>query len=251
MLIVDNDSIDGTPSYAEEICSKHKDCRVIRLGDNYGWAGGNNRGAILAKNSDLLLFVNDDVVLGQGCIRRLAEVLYTHRDVAAVQPLIINRDGTINCGLDLALSGLPKMLQKPRNYPLSEAFYVSGAALMTRRDAFFEVGMFDEDFFLYHDDADYSWRLRLAGYRVLCITDARALHYGSATLGPESPSYLYFLTRNNIWTLAKNSSLPWLLLRLVLMLIEVFISFFLHFLFLRRDVRRASAVLKGLKSIKS
>lgn len=248
VFVVDNGSADGTPRYVEKVYGKYyANLRVVRLGKNYGWSGGNNRGALLARDSRYLLFMNDDVILLESSlIHKLVSAISKQERLAAVQPLIINRDGTLNCGLDLGLSGLPKMIQYPRGYPLSPAFYVSGAALLTRTEIFFKIGMFDKDLFLYHDDADYSWRLRLVGYEVACIVDAKAYHLGSATLGVESPQYYYYLMRNNIWVIAKNSSIPWLFIRLLLMLLETQISFVGHMLLKRRDAERTLAILRGL-----
>lgn len=201
---------------------------------------------MLAKGADYLFFINDDVILERSCMRKLVNTLSGHEDLGAVQPFIINKDGTLNCGLDLGLSGLPKMVQRPQGYPLSEAFYVSGAALLTRTEAFFHAGMFDDDLFMYHDDVDYSWRLRLMGYKVACVVNARAYHWGSATFGAESSQYFYFLVRNNLWVIVKNSSLMWILPRILLMLIEVTISFLGHMLLKRRDMRRALVIIHAL-----
>ena len=233
VIVVDNGSSDGTPDYVE----KHhgNKCGVLRLGRNYGWSGGNNRGALLARGADYLFFMNDDVLLERSCVRKLVDVLSRHRDLAAVQPLIENRDGTLNSGLDLGLSGLPMMRHHLREYPLSEAFYVSGAALLTRTEVFFRAGMSDDDLFLYHDDADYSWRLRLMGYKVACVASTRAYHWGSASLGSESPLYFRFLIRNCLWVMAKNSSLMWILPRVSFMLIEIAVSFLGHMFLIKEE----------------
>jgi len=188
VILVDNGSSDGTPDYLETIARGRRNCRVLRLRKNYGWSGGNNRGAILARDAKYLLFMNDDIVLiDKDCVRKLVDAISKHRDLGAVQPLIIDRYGSLNCGLDLGFSGFPKIVTQPRDYPLSEAFYASGAALLTRSNVFFRVGMFYEDLFLYHDDVDYAWKLRLLGYKCACIVDAKAYHWHSATLGLQNP----------------------------------------------------------------
>jgi len=245
VIFVDNDSSDGTPDYLERLATGKENCRVLKLRKNYGWSGGNNRGALLAKDAKYLFFMNDDVVLERDCIYKLVNVMLKYPYLGAVQPLIVNRDGSINCGADLGFSGFCRMLQRPQSRPVSEVFYVSGAALLTRSDIFFRAGMFDEDLFLYRDDVDYSWRLRLMGYKCACVVDAKAYHWGSATLGG-SPYISYFIMRNNIWVIAKNSSLRWFLLRLFLMLIEALISFFRSVLLKKKDVKRAIIILRGI-----
>ena len=247
VIFVDNGSSDGTPDYLETIARSRKNCRVLRLRRNYGWSGGNNREAILAKDTMYLFFMNDDVVLiDRDCIRKLVDTMSKHRDLGATQPLIINKDGSLNCGADLGFSGFPKILKQPRSYPVSEAFYVSGAALLTRSDVFFRVGMFDEDLFLYRDDTDYSWRVRLLGYKCACIVDTKAYHWGSATLGFGNPRFFYFFMRNNIWVIAKNSSLAWVLPRLFLMMIKVLIGYLGNVLLKEKEGKSALFMLRGI-----
>jgi len=84
------------------------------------------------------------------------------------------------------------------------------------------------------------------GYKAACVINAKAYHWGSVSLGSESPQYLYFLTRNNLWIIAKNSSLMWILPRTLLMLIEVIVSFLGHMLLKKRDVKKASIILRTL-----
>jgi len=133
-------------------------------------------------------------------------------------------------------------------------FYVSRAAFLTRSKLFMKMGMFDSDFFLYHDDVDYAWRLRLLNYRIACIRSVKAYHFGSATVGEESPMYYYFMLRNAVWAITKNSSGAAFIPRLLLLSMESTISFLLHHLLIRRDVNFVKADIKGLfngiKSIK-
>jgi len=194
---------------------------------------------------EFLFFMNDDVILvDPSCIRKLVEALAKYENIGAVQLLIRNADGFFNCGFDVGLSGLSRTITMPKNYPLSEAFYASGAALLTTSKIFNKVGMFDGDLFLYHDDLDYGWRLRLAGFKVACRVDARAYHYGSATLGG-NPIISYFIMRNNIWVLAKNSTLAWFTIRLFFFLLEASISF-LAYLLSQHNYKKAIAILNGL-----
>jgi len=245
LLIVDNGSSDRTPSYIENLPTM-QGCKVLCLQRNRGWSGGNNAAVNSVSPGEFLFFMNDDVVLvDPSCIRKLVDVSAKYEDIGAVQPLVRNADGTFNCGFDVGLSGRPMAIPMPKNYPISETFYALGAVLFTRSRIFEEVGMFDEDLFLYHDDLDYGWRLRLAGFRVACLLDAGAYHYGGATLGSGNPVILYFIMRNNIWVLAKNSMLIWFMIRLFFFLLEASISF-LAYLLLQHDYKRAIAILNGL-----
>jgi GT2 family glycosyltransferase len=246
LIVVDNNSRDGTIDHIRKLLSRrsHIDFRIVRLPRNYGYIGGNNRGAVYSifHGAELLFFMNDDVILlDRDLISVLSKRLEEQEDLGAVQPLIINRDGSLNCGFKVGLSSIPKMSSDGEGI-----FYVSGAALLTRARTFLEAGMFDQDFFIYHDDVDYAWRLRLMGYRVECVKNVRAYHVGSATLGAESSKFYYFMLRNAVWSIAKNSSMSMLIPRLTLLFFEDFISFTLHQIIVRRNPASAKACILGL-----
>ncbi|MGC9107242.1 MAG: glycosyltransferase family 2 protein [Infirmifilum sp.] len=242
LIVVDNGSSDSTYEVFRDVCIAYDNCHVLRLPRNYGYTGGNNRGAIFAmsRRPKYLFFVNDDVILlGGNVIEILVEALEANESLGAVQPLIINRDRTVNCGFKVGLSSIPEMSSSGESI-----FFVSGAALMTRAELFRGAGMFDENFFLYVDDVDYLWRLRLLGYGVKCVKEAKVYHVGSATFGAESPRFYYFFTRNHLWTIFKNSSLKWLFLRLTLFSLEILVSYILGNL-LNRRLDDVKAIIRG------
>lgn len=243
LVVVDNGSTDRTADHVRKICRTLSRCKVLELSKNHGWPGGNNRGVLFSKPKGYILFMNDDIILEPSCISKLVDSLKSDEKLAAVQPLIIER-GTTIYGFGLGLSGLAKPITRLYDSD-KKIFFVYGAALLTRADTFFHVGMFDEDLFLYYDEADYCWRLRLAGYKVSCVKTAKAYHYGGIFYGKDSPIRLYLSARNSIWVLAKNSSMLWLLPRLLLALIELLKGFF-NYILLKRDVKRAIAVFKGI-----
>jgi GT2 family glycosyltransferase len=243
LIVVDNGSSDNTYEVFKNICIAHDNCRTLRLPRNYGYTGGNNRGAIFAmfQRPKYLFFMNDDVILlGDNVIEILVKALESDESLGAVQPLIINRDRTINCGFEVGLSSIPRM-----SFSGDNIFFASGAALMTRAELYREAGMLDENFFLYADDVDYSWRLRLLGYGVKCVRDAKAYHIGSVTLGIESPSFYYFFTRNHLWTIFKNSSLKWLFPRIMFFSLEIVVSYVLNNSFARRP-NIVKTIVRGL-----
>jgi len=245
LIIVDNGSHDKTPAYLSELLNNATlEHYIIKLSKNYGYAGGNNAGALYAvhRGADFLFFMNDDIILLDGnLISVLVNRLMEDESLGAVQPLIINREGSVNCGFRCGFSSMPNMSDDGRGI-----FFVSGAALLTRIKVFLEVGMFDPDFFLYHDDVDYSWRLWLSGYYIECVKDVRAYHWGSATLGAENPKFYYYMLRNAVWSIAKNSSMGMLIPRQILLSLEALISFVLHHALIKRDPRLVKADILGL-----
>jgi GT2 family glycosyltransferase len=242
VIVVDNGSTDDTYDFTKDICRYRHECKVIKLPRNLGWAGGNNRGAILAKGSKYILFLNDDAYfIHRNCVSRLVKYMEKDSKLGAVQPVIVNKDGTLNLGGILGFSGFSK-LRKSTRYKLS---YLSGAALMVRTAAFFKVGMFDEDLFLYYDDVDFSLRLLARGWEIAVVPNCFVFHWESATMGRESPLYFYYTIRNNLWVLAKNSHLRVLLIRIILAILGSLMTIG-HWAIIRRDVMKLKYIIKGL-----
>ncbi len=127
------------------------------FGQNLGHGGGHNRLAPLTE-SELLLFLNPDAVLAPNTIQSLVEVM------------------TEAVGV---VDGRQLPLEHPKDFDQAtgETSWASGACSLTSRRAFEAVSGFDhETFFLYCDDVDYSWRLKLAGFDVRHEPSARVFH---------------------------------------------------------------------------
>lgn len=146
------------------------------FGENLGHGGGHNRLAPLTQ-SDLILILNPDAMLAPNTLLRLASAVTD--EVGAVDA-----------------RQLP--LEHPKDYdPITgDQSWASGACLMTPRSVFDAVGGFDhETFFMYCDDVDYSWRVKLAGYRVVHQPSARVFHDKRLTVDADivpSAAEVYF-----------------------------------------------------------
>lgn len=249
VIFVDNGSRDETLIILNKLSVKtNVPVKILSLKKNYGWSYSNNIGALVAKDADYFFFVNDDVILARHVLERLVKFMEENRDVGAAQPVIINRDNSRFYGFDVGLGGLSAPVLKPRGHPFSEAFFASGAALITPARIFFEAGMFPSNYFLYYDDVDYSWRVRLLGYRVGCVTTTWVYHHGSATFGHKSPVFLYHNTRNMFLSIFKNVPQKFLLQTLALSILEAFIAYVLHEILIEHSFINAIVALKGLRS---
>lgn len=89
---------------------------------------------------------------------------------------------------------------------IAETDFVSGCCLLTRREVIEKIGMLDEKFFLYLEDADFCVRAKAAGYRVVYQPKARLFHKVSHSTSWDSPTYIYFNLRNKYLFLRKNSN---------------------------------------------
>lgn len=200
VILVDDMSTDRSLEIASEYLGRLR-LRILRNSRRMGFTGSCNRGARAAEGR-FIVFLNNDVHLHRDWLRGLL----SHADEkTVVQSLILTYDGK---GVDSAgnpmdaygAAGL-RFYPWPRNLPV---FYASGASVLVPRRAFRMVGGFDEEMFMYHDDADLCWRLRLLGLGVEVATESVCYHYGRRKMGRLSPLKVYYTQRNRIRMLLKN-----------------------------------------------
>ena len=178
IIISDNGSKDDS---VEFIRKRFPSIKIIENGENLGFGSAINRGLGLAKG-DYLLFLNSDLKLHSKCVGELAKVLESDPNVGGTIPKILHIDqqNTINSlGVLINYTGIayPNLLgQKDPGYqePFESA---CGGIFMLRREVYETVGGFDEDLFLYHEDHDLSWRIRLAGWHLKVIPEAIMYHH--------------------------------------------------------------------------
>jgi len=178
IIISDNGSKDDSVDFIRKCFSSIK---IIENGKNLGFGSAINRGLGLAKG-DYLLFLNSDLKLHSKCVEELAKVLESDSNVGGTIPKILHIDqkNTINSlGILINYTGIayPNLLgQKDPGYqePFESA---CGGIFMLKREVYETVGGFDEDLFLYHEDHDLSWRIRLAGWHLKVIPQAIMYHH--------------------------------------------------------------------------
>jgi len=236
LLLVDNGSIDGSVALLDDLERSSqpawlgallpRPARLIRNNANVGFAEGNNvairlSGApyVVALNNDAIpepQWLGELVATAQGADRSVGMVASTmlfdrKPDHVASAGITIHRDGV---ALDRGLGMLTADLEK---LGTTSVFGASAGAALYKRAMLCDVGLFDERFFSYLEDADLAWRARSMGWRALHNPRARVLHEYSATGGQNSPFKVSLVSRNRVWLLYKN--MPEALLRRYLPLI--------------------------------
>lgn len=208
IVLVDNASTDDSVAWVR---SAFPEVTVIQLDHNAGFAAANNAG-IRATRSDYVALINNDAYAEPEWLTKSIEVAEQHPAAGAVAAkLVFARDPTrINAGgLALDWAGFcwewrGGELDDPAESEVVECFGPSGAAALYRRAMLDEIGLFDEDFFAYAEDADLNWRALRAGWQCLYAPAARVHHVTSATAGEGSRFKNYLLGRNKVWLLVKN-----------------------------------------------
>ena len=151
--------------------------RVVSPGRNLGFAGGCNVGALNAKG-DVLVFLNPDTVVAEGAIRRLAETVREPEiGIAMARLRLLDRPELLNSGGNVVhITGIAwaGSYGERAESVISRADipYASGAAMAMRADVFSDVGGFIEELFMYQEDLELAWRVRLRGLRVVNDLDA-------------------------------------------------------------------------------
>jgi GT2 family glycosyltransferase len=210
VIVIDNSSTDNTIDALKSL-RLDLNIKVIKLENNHGFAVANNIGARLARGKWLAL-LNADAFPESDWLEKLLQAAeeyaefscFSSRQIQAHNPSFLDGAGDAYHVSGLAWRiGLGYPSEK---YGLnsSELFSPCAAAAMYLREAFLDVGGFDEDFFSYFEDVDLGFRLQLRGYRCLYVPDAVVHHVGSATFGERSDFAFYHAHRNLIWTFVKN-----------------------------------------------
>lgn len=208
VVLVDNASTDDSVDFVRR---QFPEVKLIQLDHNAGFAAGNNAG-IRATHSDYVALINNDAYAEPDWLAKSIEAAGPRPDVGliACKVLFDNDPRVINsAGLALDWAGFcwawrGGELDRPAETTVEEIFGPSGAAALYRRTMLDEIGLLDEDFFMYAEDADLNWRAQRAGWKCLSVPTARVRHVASATSIEGSRFKAYHLSRNKIWLLIKN-----------------------------------------------
>ncbi len=230
--VVDNGSTDGSPDLLARAAAGDwpliptayspapppRDLPPLRLlinPDNAGFAAGNNRALRAALADPRVAYcvpLNNDTVAHPDWLRVLTQTAAAHPQVGSLTGTMLfagRPDRVASAGISVHRDGLAldrDVGRRVADLPSTPQpiFGVSAGAALYRRELLEDVGLFDEAFFSYLEDADLAWRARLRGWQALWVPGAPVLHAVSATGGQGSPFKNYHLARNRLWCLIKN-----------------------------------------------
>lgn len=215
-VVVDNGSVtDPRP----ELEGLGIELHWVLLTENRGFAGGANAGMerALGLGADALFLINNDAVAEPACLAELAKALERDVSLAAVgaKTLTLETPPRIHTAYGVLTYHGPLVQQRGWMEPDVTKFnefafvdYISGCAMLVRAEALKTVGLFDADFFAYHEDLEWCTRARFAGYRVAYVPTAVVRHHMHASTnggGYLSP-ITYLSARNAILFVRKHAS---------------------------------------------
>ena len=264
VIVVDNASRQDEASVIEQ---RYPQVKVIRSSENLGFAGGNNLG-IEASCGKYLYFINNDTLLSlqgntvantkhgmQPELRYLVERLESDRQIGMVCPKIRFTWGD-NLIQFAGYTPLSRVTLRNNAIGFNESDYGQydtahptpyghGAAMMVRREAIDKAGMMPTCFFLYYEELDWSMMIRRAGYTIWYEPASTIYHKESQTTGQASPLRTYYITRNRLFFVQRNSPLPWRYLSYLYLVFVAGLKAILKDLLTKRsDLARAT--LRGL-----
>ncbi len=212
-ILVDNCSTDDSLAVTRQLLADFPMACIVKNSSNLGFCEGNNTGARVAQGR-FLLFLNNDTWLEPDCI----EILLNETEKAgavASTPYVLNYPD--NSFQDFGFYGFDLFGLPSSSMPATatrEIFIPGGCSYLIRRDVFNAVGEFDAEFFIYSDDSDLSWRVWIAGHRIVGVFPAKVHHRGAAGVNPSggiqtvefrTTDRKRFLTnRNSLFTLLYN-----------------------------------------------
>ncbi len=210
--------------YIREEVAKHSatlpHVTIIEQEKNLGFSGGNNFGMKWAIDNgfDYVFLHNGDGYLDSQCVEKLVSAMESDKKIGASQALVllhpenelINTSGNNLHYLGFGYCGNYRKNKNEVGLSKAEEIgYASGAAVILRVDLLKQHGLWDEDFFMYHEDTDYSLRLRLLGYKIVSVSDARFFHEYHFS---KNKSKYFWLERNRLALLLVYYKLPTLIL---------------------------------------
>ena len=190
VFVVDNASSDGSTQMIQE---QYPQVRILANEQNIGFAGANNQ-AIRQSTGPYVLLLNPDTVVRSNALKQLISFMDAHPQVGAAGARLLNPDDTLQPSCHPVPTLFRELwrllhldaLRSYGNYAMvtwdldkpQEVDVVQGAALILRRTALNQVGLMDQEYFMYSEEVDLCYRLQKAGWSIFWVPQAKVVHYG-------------------------------------------------------------------------
>jgi GT2 family glycosyltransferase len=242
--------------------SSNKKLIFIKNEKNYGFAEGNNIGmryALNALNPDYVLLLNNDTVVDKEFLGELVKVGERDEMIGIVGPKIYyydyagktdviwfagssstwNKAKTIHIGL--------RETDKGQYNKLNEATFITGCALLVKREVIKKIGLLDPIYFAYFEDVDWCFRARKAGYKLTYVPNSVIYHKVGSSANKVKDFQLYYRIRNRFILMRRYSSNIHFFVWLIFWFFGLYLTYNITYHILNRDINRLRTILKGTK----
>ena len=206
--VVDNDSVDGS---VEMVRRDFPQVHVIENHENVGFARANNQ-ALAQSTGQCLLLLNPDTVVERDTFVQCANFMAEHEDCGGLTVKMVDGKGNFlreskrgfpsPAASFYKISGLTRLFPHSKRFAayymghlgeddINEIEILPGAFLMLRREVYDKIGGLDETYFMYGEDIDYSWSIKLAGWKNYYLPTTRIIHYKGESTRKGSMNYVY------------------------------------------------------------
>jgi N-acetylglucosaminyl-diphospho-decaprenol L-rhamnosyltransferase len=214
VIVVDNASDDGCEKIVKE---EFPQAQFIQSGENLGFARANNLG-FAHSHGNCLLFLNPDTEIIGNALSRMLFHLRTYPSLGAVGARLLNTDGSLQmsciqafptiCNQVLDSELLRRAFPNWRGWGMRPLFQhsdqpaevdsISGACFMVKRSVFEQAGMFGEQYFMYSDDLDLSYKIKERGFTIHYVNDCKVVHHGGKSSGRRDDHFSDLLQRESL-----------------------------------------------------
>lgn len=210
VVVVDNNSSDGSFLSARQRFSRF---HFIKNSKNLGFAGGNNVAIrwVLEKMADYIFLLNNDALIEKDSLKKMIELAEKDEKGGVFSPVIYEGKNKGKVWFSGGRIDWLKMrtIHRVRNIKhvtqkRNTTSYVTGCAMLVKKEVFKKVGLLDDDFFLYYEDADFSYRAKKAGFGLRIIPQASVFHFEKSS---QNPNKVYWLVYSGLLFFKKNT--PW------------------------------------------
>lgn len=210
VIVIDNGSTDASVARIRE---RFPEVEVLELGENLGYAKGNNAGIRLAleRGAEYVWLLNNDTTVDPNALRAMVEKAEEDPKIGAVgsaiyfasapERLQVWGGGRVNFWLGASWHFLQPVADK-------KVQFLTGASILLRRSVLESFGLLDEGFFMYWEDGDYCFRLRKAGLRLAVASESKVFHKGSASFESGSTAKDAYFTQSSQRFFQKHAAFP-------------------------------------------
>lgn len=216
IVLVDNGSEDGS----EELLRKaFPGLKLLQTGANLGYAGGNNAGIryALTKNVDYVWLLNNDAVADSNALGPL--VAHAEKDPSigmagskirsqSDPAVLLYAGGRLDSGTGNTEHVGYGCVDKGQFDHPSDTGYITGCSLLVKQRVLEDIGLMNEDYFLYYEETDWCARATGKGYRLAYVPESVVFHKESVSVRKVGGVMNYYLTRNRLYFIGRNGASP-------------------------------------------